>query len=185
MKPVALRFKLQLAWKHYGPMTCSIMALALIEIVTIVILFENAQRELVDLRKTFATANTELNAKRYNSSGKSSINIDLERFEDILKSNKDVPTIMTENWLAVDENHITTSAIEYRFEPDLKGGFTRLHIVVPVIGTYPAIKHYAFAQLRANPAMSLIKLTINRERVNIKDISAELHFVLFLRESIR
>jgi hypothetical protein len=185
MKLPALRLKLELALEHYGVLACVLVALALIEAVACAWLLYDARRDLHAAQAGLATADATLK-RTPKVPAREPKRVDaIDAFEQLLTPSDAIPSLLTQSWTMAADQRVFVSRAEYKFEPDAPGGFTRMHIQVPAVGAYPAIKRYVFEQLRTHPAMALNKLVIKRDRTNTGDVAAELHFVVMVEGTIR
>lgn len=105
----------------------------------------------------------------------------LQVFEAALLPRKQLTAFLAESWNSAAAHAIRVAHAEYRMEADPHGGFTRLHINVPAVGRYPAIKRYALDLLAHHAGLALQKMQVKREQSASADVEAELHFILLLQ----
>ncbi len=68
---------------------------------------------------------------------------------------------------------------EYRLQ-QAGGGLWRYQIVLPVVGSYPALRTFLADALNANPGLALDGLYLGRERVESAELRAVMRFTLYL-----
>lgn len=68
----------------------------------------------------------------------------------------------------------------YREARDARTGLTRLSIVLPVTGAYPALRAFLAQALNGGPGLALEGLRLSREDMASREIEAEVRFVLLV-----
>lgn len=79
------------------------------------------------------------------------------------------------------EAGLSPSQIDYQAGADSAGGFRRLHIHLPLRGSYAALRQFCFALLADYPALALTSFDWQRSTIAETQLQAELHFVLLLK----
>lgn len=72
---------------------------------------------------------------------------------------------------------------DYQLLVDEEGGYQKLHISLPIKGSYPKVRGFVEAVLAKLPAASLDEMSFHRGSVKNPNIEARLKFTLFLREA--
>jgi Tfp pilus assembly protein PilO len=107
--------------------------------------------------------------------------IRLQKFASSLISREESPGILLNMWKQAEAAGVAANHADYRLEPDVDGGFSKMLITMPVGGSYQSLKKYAFSLLAKYPGLALNKLEIKAAKSG-EDVEAELSFTLFLRE---
>lgn len=72
----------------------------------------------------------------------------------------------------------------YRETRDAQSGLTRLSIVLPVTGAYPALRAFLSQALTGQPGLALEGLRLVREDMSTRDMEAELRLVLLVGDKL-
>lgn len=105
----------------------------------------------------------------------------LQTFEATLADEAALAKLMRRIWQQAPEAGVILSKIDYQFETDSAGQFLRTTLKVPMHGSYPAVRRFAFSLLADFPALSLDKLTIKREPGGGAQIEASAYLTLYQR----
>ncbi len=105
----------------------------------------------------------------------------LAAFEKNLATDADVDRLMRQIWQHGGAAGLHMNKVDYRVETDAGGGFKRLLVTLPLSGTYPAVKSFAFTLMAAFPTLSLDKLDIKREHAAQGEVETTLHMSLLTR----
>lgn len=180
MKGQSLQLSLQLLLARHGwGGLCVLGGLLLLGLLSATLLpqqrqaLAREQARLAEVRRTPAPIGAAPAQKKPSLEG-------LAAFEAILTPRSALSAFLVESWNSAATHSVRIAHAEYRQETDPKGGFTRLHMTVPAVGRYPAIKRYALDLLAHHPGLALQKLEIKREQSANPDVEADLHFVLLL-----
>ncbi len=76
---------------------------------------------------------------------------------------------------------ITINQADYDRQSDTDCDCIKLHIVMPLKGTYPQIRSFIDRALNRIATLALESLTLSRESVKSADLEARLRFTLYLR----
>ena len=87
----------------------------------------------------------------------------LGSFEAQLADEADRTRLMQQLWKQGRAAGLLLQKVDYRREADVSGRFERLHIRVPVTGSYPAVRQFSFALMSAFPSLALDGLDITRD----------------------
>lgn len=69
---------------------------------------------------------------------------------------------------------------EYRLQTDPAAGLTRYQITLPVEGSWPALREFLGQALNGDPALALEGITLNRPRVEERELQGVLRLTLYL-----
>jgi hypothetical protein len=78
---------------------------------------------------------------------------------------------------------LTLSQAEYKLADDKNGRYRTYQILLPVKGSYSAIRHFCEKSLLAIPFASLDEMGFKRETIGSGTLEARLRFTLYLSES--
>lgn len=78
---------------------------------------------------------------------------------------------------------LTLSKAEYKFAEDKNGHYRTYQIILPVKGSYSAIRNFCEKSLLAIPFAALDEMGFKRESIASSTLEARLRFTLFLSES--
>lgn len=88
---------------------------------------------------------------------------------------------MAKLYAAADEQHINLERGEYRLNATKSDYLTRYELVLPVKGSYVAIRKFVIQALIDVPTLALDNITFHRQKSDDVSVEAELRFTLFLR----
>lgn len=106
----------------------------------------------------------------------------LREFSAALLPRRRLPDFLAGAWKSAEADGIQISKADYRLDRDAKGQFSRVHVAMPVTGTYPAIRRYAFKLMAKNANLALAKFDLKRQRPGDAEIEAELQFIIFVSD---
>lgn len=78
---------------------------------------------------------------------------------------------------------ITLRQGEYRLLHERDGRLRRYQIVLPVHGSYPALRTFVSAALQTLPNAALDQVSFERRRIDEQEVDAQVHLTLFLPEA--
>lgn len=105
----------------------------------------------------------------------------LSAFEERLASTEGVNSLMASIWKTAESGGLLLSKVDYQAEQDRAAPFGRLSIKLPVAGTYPAIRKFAFSLMTEFPGLSLDKLDMKLSQPASGTVEATVHFTLLTR----
>ena len=105
----------------------------------------------------------------------------LAAFEQRLATDDDISRLQRQLWRHGATAGLQMNKIDYRSEVDANGQFGRLAITLPMTGSYPAVRKFAFLLMSEFPGLSLDKLDMKREQAASGLIETTVHLTLFTR----
>lgn len=102
------------------------------------------------------------------------------RFDTLLADASERSRLIRAMWQQAAPLQVRLGKIDFREERDVAGGFLRLRINVPTVGSYPAVKRLAFGLMHAYPALALDAIEFKRDRLQA-ELEGTLHFTLLMR----
>lgn len=102
------------------------------------------------------------------------------RFDTLLAGNTERSKFIRDIWQQASLQQVRLGKIDFREERDAAGGFLRLRIHVPTVGSYPAVKRLAFGLMRAYPSLAMDAIEFKRDRAQ-GELEGTLHFTLMMR----
>ena len=115
---------------------------------------------------------------------------DLERgrlgaFDALLSPPKGDTAVLHDLLASAQTNNLTVSKGEYARESDFDGQFDRVRMVFPLRGDAEAIHAYLLSALHAHPSLALERLHLQRDRTDVRELEARVHWLLFAQQASR
>ena len=82
---------------------------------------------------------------------------------------------------AAGASDLKLQSAEYRLVSDPAGKIARYQVSVPVIGSYPQIRTFVGAMLRAVPSAALDEIVMKRDSIQSVRLEAQLKLTVYLR----
>lgn len=155
-----------------------LMGLALVCVWTVVL----PQRDgLASLREQLAATQAQASG-----SGPNATTGPAQQSSDFIKklpSRSDLPAILGIVLQQAEASSLSLESGSYEWRASKGGGPGQYRIVLPVRGSYPAIRRFVEATLVAAPAVALESLHFARNDVAESAVDADISFVVFVRDS--
>jgi hypothetical protein len=175
-----LRLRAELWLAQVGPWPLFLTCGAVIAAAVWALILPAQERELALARKLAVAAATPASAARPVAFAGQPDSDSLQVFERSLATDADATRLMQRIWSDAARCGVRLSKVDYRTERDVAGGYSRLHITMPLGATYPGMRNFVFGLMAAFPTLSLDKLDMKRESASQPDIEATVHMTLLV-----
>lgn len=105
----------------------------------------------------------------------------LAAFRARLADDDDVARLVQQVWRQAAASGLQVSKVDWRAEADAGQPFGRVRVVVPMSGSYVAMRRFAFGLLAAFPGLALDRLDLRREQPAAGTVEGTAHFTLHVR----
>lgn len=107
----------------------------------------------------------------------------LAAFYALLPAAEAIPQTVASLMQQADGEGLVLQAGEYRAEPDVAGNYQIYRMTLPVRGDAAALQTFLLKALRAHRTLALESVTLKRERIEARQVEANIRLVLFTRPS--
>lgn len=102
----------------------------------------------------------------------------LASFEARLADDDARAALMRALWSQAQAAGVRVAKVDFREEPVPNGRYRRLHLSVPMTGTYPMVRQLLFGLLAQQPALALARLDFKRDQPVQAQVEATAHLIL-------
>jgi hypothetical protein len=93
-----------------------------------------------------------------------------------------MPAVLGQVFQQAHEAGVELAKGQYSYRPAAKSELGRYELAFPVTGSYPAIRDFINRTLTDIPAAGLHKLTLQRKVIGDPQVTADVRFVIFVRD---
>lgn len=174
--PLALRAQLALAALGPGPL---LLAAALTTwLVLWLVALPTAEQRLREAESTLRAARS--GASRMAVPSAQPTADALASFRARLSDDDDIAKLAQQVWRQAAASGVQVRKVDWRVEADAGQPFGRVRVVVPMSGSYAAIRRFAFDLLATFPALALDRLDLRREQSAVGALEGTAHFTLYV-----
>lgn len=105
----------------------------------------------------------------------------LAAFYASLPTAESIPQVVASLMSGAAAEGLVLQAGEYRAEPDVAGAYQHYRMTLPVQGDAAALQTFLLKALRAQRTLALESVTLKRERIESRQVEANIRLVLFTR----
>ena len=134
-------------------------------------------------RRELAALDQQIRAAAHAPSAIESAPLRLNRFMDSLPARDQLPSMIGRVFTLAGAAGVTLERGRYELIPLRNGNLAQFRMAFPVRGNYPDIRRLIDSVLVAMPAASLEALRIERKGVGETSVSADLRFIIVVRNS--
>lgn len=106
-----------------------------------------------------------------------------ERFRAVLADRAQMHRLVALMFTTAEKHAITLAQAQYKLQFDPAGAFYTYQVTLPVRGTYPRLRHFVDATLRAAPSAALEDVDFKRDGIGMSATEARLRFIFYLKDA--